>query len=311
MWLDHAPQYLALRETRAAAREQAGCDMATLAGLGLTAIAPPLATPSDEAGLAEFLEDLRAAADRFAPPIVAYAPLRRLAERLGPARAAQALMRAEAAIAAADLPRPAWTIADEPTAGGTDAAARALAVAIRVAGSDAALAGHLNDPGDARLAPLLALATVNHRYGADAARIAALRSAGVAPWLYNLPRLRLSGGFFLWRVGADGLLKWHARMPTADAFDPTDGREGDVQFLWPPRAPCAPPDLDAELLELVEAADDLRWLAWLDAAPGAEAAALRARLRAEVPEAWDRTAGLPGDAPQRWRAAIEEVARGR
>lgn len=309
VWLDTAPQYATFDALREAARTQAACDLETLATLGLSAIAPPLATPLDAAGLADFLSDLRAAQDRFGGPILAYAPLRRLRDALGDRDAAQALRRTETAIRAAGLRPPVWTVADEPVAGGTDAASRALALAIREAGSDARLAGHLNDPADARLLPMLALATVNPRFGADAADLARLRAGGVAPWLYNMPRLRLAGGFYLWRSGADGMLQWHARMPTADAFDPTDGREGDVQFLWPPTTPCAAPDLDAELLDLAEAAEDLRWLAWLEAATAPEARALLARLRREVPGTWAAAAALPPSTVAGWRAAIETLAR--
>ena len=311
VWLDLAPHLAGMAETAGAAQRQAACDLAELAGLGLTAVAPPLATPADAPGLARFVEDLAAAAAHFPPPLLAYAPLRRLAEALGPEGAARAVIRAEAAARDAGLAPPVWTVADEPVAAGTDAASRALALALRVAGSEARLAGHLNDPADARLLPLLAQATVNPRFGADAVDIARLRAAAVAPWLYNMPRLRLAGGFYLWRSSADGLLQWHARMPTADPFDPTDGREGDVQFLWPRDGVCAPPDLDAELLDLAEAAEDLRWLAWLEAtATGdAEAARLLARLRREVPVRWAATAALPAEAPPRWRAAIEELAR--
>jgi hypothetical protein len=98
-------------------------------------------------------------------------------------------------------------------------------------------------------------------------------------------------------------------MPTADAFDPTDGREGDVQFLWPTPGVCDPPDLDPDLLALVEGAEDLRWLAWLEASPAPEAAALAARLRREVPEGWRAAAALPPGAEAGWRAAIVALAR--
>jgi hypothetical protein len=180
---------------------------------------------------------------------------------------------------------------------------------MRAAAPGAPLAAHLNDPRDAALLPLLDLATVNHRFGADAADIARLRVAHVAPWLYNMPRLRLAAGFYLWRSGADGLMQWHARMPTADAFDPTDGREGDVQFLWPTPGVCDAPDLDADLLALAEGAEDLRWLAWLEASPAPEAVALLARLRRAVPDRWQDAAGLPANAEAAWRAEITSLAQ--
>jgi hypothetical protein len=131
----------------------------------------------------------------------------------------------------------------------------------------------------------------------------------VAPWLYNMPRLRLAAGFWLWRSGADGLLQWHARMPTADPFDPTDGREGDVQFLWPTPGVCDPPDLDADALALAEGAEDLRWLAWLQASNAPEALALLARLQREIPGRWDAAASLPPNVEAGWRAEIIALAR--
>jgi hypothetical protein len=301
VFLDVAPH---LAPARAA--EQSVCDLETLRGLGLDLIAPPLATPPDHAAL---LADLRAATARFAAPIIAYAPLRRLEMHLGPRDAAAALVAAERAIAAAGLPQPVWVVADEPSGAGMADRVRALVVALREAGSEARLAGHLNDPSDAALLPLLHLATVNQRYGADAGDIARMRAAGVRPFLYNMPRLRLAAGFYLWRSGAEGLLQWHARMPTADAFDPTDGREGDVQFLWPTPGVCTPPDLDADLLELVAGQEDLRWLAWLETAPGEEAAALRRRLWREVPTNWREVMALSPAAPTTWQNAITALAR--
>lgn len=301
VFLDTAPHLAPAQASR-----QSACDLQTLSGLGLDLIAPPLATPPDHAAL---LGDLAEAASRFAAPLIAYAPLRRLEAHLGPRDAATALVAAERAIAAAGLSQPFWVVADEPSGAGMADRVRALALALREAGSEARLAGHLNDPADAALLPLLQLATVNQRFGADASDIARLNAAGVRPFLYNMPRLRLAAGFYLWRSGAEGLLQWHGRMPTADAFDPTDGREGDVQFLWPTPGLCAPPDLDADLLELLAGQEDLRWLAWLETAPGPEAAALRRRLRREVPATWREAMALPPEAPASWQNAITALAR--
>jgi hypothetical protein len=301
VFLDIAPHLAPVQASR-----QSACDLETLSALGLDLIAPPLATPPDQAGL---LADLAEAAGRFAAPLIAYAPLRRLEMDLGPRDAARALVSAERAIAAAGLPQPFWVVADEPSGAGMADRVRALILALREAGSEARLAGHLNDPADGALLPLMQLVTVNQRFGADASDIARLSAAGVRPFLYNMPRLRLAAGFYLWRSGAEGLLQWHARMPTADAFDPTDGREGDVQFLWPTPGLCAPSDLDADLLELLAGQEDLRWLAWLETAPGDEAAALRRRLRREVPNTWREAMALPPDAPASWQNAITALAR--
>lgn len=308
VFLDFAPH---LADDPAAARRQAGCDLHTLAGLGFSTVAPALSLP--DADLPGFLADLRAAEATFPAPLIAYAPARHLALTLGPAKAAAVVARAEDAARAAGVVPPVWSVADEPSAAGTLAPAQALAAALRVARPGIRLAGHLNDPADRRILQDLQIATVNPRFGVAPEDIAALRRDGLSPWLYNMPRLRLAAGFWLWRSGADGMLQWHARMPTADAFDPTDGREADIQFLWPTQEVCGPPDIDAQLLELAEGAEDLRWLAWLDAraaAGSAPARALRTRLWHALDAGWRPAAARPQADLDAWRAAIAALARG-
>ncbi len=307
VFLDFAPH---LMNDPDAARRQAACDMDALRGLGLTAVAPPLATPGDNP--ATFLQDLRAANARFAPPLIAYAPARRVYWDKGAAEVGRIVADADAAARAAGLVPPVWTVADEPSMAGTMDMASDLAARIRLADRNALLAGHLNDRSDRRILQQLDLVTVNARFGADATDIAGLRGDGRQVWLYNMPLPRLGAGFFLWRSGADGMLQWHARMPTADAFDPTDGREGDVQFLWPTLQVCGPMDLDDDLLHLLSGAEDLRWIAWLSAAAAGgqpAAAALLRQLQSEVPAAWAATAGLPANAPDGWRQRIVELAQ--
>lgn len=307
VFLDFAPH---LASDMEAARRQDECDLDLLSGLGFTAIAPPLATPGGD--MAPYLRDLTAAAGRFAAPLIAYAPARRLAGDFGAADAAAMVARADAAARAAGLPQPVWTVADEPTGAGTSEMATELAKAIRLASPNSKLAAHLNDPADTKLLANFDLVTVNPRYGADARDIAALRAGNRAPWLYNMPRLRLAAGFYLWRSGADGLLQWHARMPTADAFDPTDGREGDVQFIWPSPEVCGPADLDADLLELADGQEDLRWMAWLEGearAGSSAASALLAALRHDIPDTWAAAAALPAATPAMWRDRILHMAR--
>lgn len=307
-FLDFAPQFLTdpawdKAPARGRARAQAKCDMATLAWLGLANPMPPLGRLDDD--LDGVLADIAAAAP-YGGPLIAYAPLR----ALGAADAAPTIARAEAAIAAAGLPPVIWSAADEPAYNGTLGQAAEIAGLIHKASPRARLAGHFNTPKDAALLPQLGLATVNPGYGADAADIAALRRANVIPYLYNMPLARLAAGAYLWRSGADGFVQWHARMPTADPFDPTDGREGDVQFLWPTPGLCAAPDLDADLLDLVEGAEDLRWFAWLDAAAPRHpaAAALRRRLWNTVPANWAAAARNAADATL-WRRDILDLAR--
>ena len=313
-FLGFAPQLLGTPEwskdqARRDARKQAACDLDTLSRLGLTAVTAPLTSP--DVGIDDMIADIRATLARFPGPLLGYEPLRAFALAHSPAETAAMIQQANEAIRKAGLPPVVWSIADEPGYAGVVPQVHALAQAIHAADPAARLAGHLNDPRDLPLLGDLALVTVNPGIGADAADIDRLRARGISPWLYNMPRPRLAAGAYLWRSGADGMLQWHARMPTADAFDPTDGREGDVQFLWPTPGICAPPDLDEDLLTLVEAAEDLRWLAWLDkeAAQNPSAARLRDRLRQEISGTWAQAAAVPPDQPTEWRNAIVALAR--
>lgn len=299
-FLDFAPHLLGDPEfdktkARAAARAQSACDLAEVGRLGLAPMMP--AVGKLNADFDGAIADLKAAGPGLA---IAYAPLRALPRLEAPAWIA----RAEAALGAPV----AWGVADEPSYNGTAEDALALAADVHRTAPGAKLAGFLNNPADAALLPALAVALVNTGYGADAEHIAALRARGIKPFLYNMPEPRLASGAYLWRSGAAGMAQWHGRMPTADAFDPTDGREGDVQFFWPSPGICDPHDLDADVLDLVEGAEDLRWLAWLDAAKDRRAVALRARLWAEVPDRWNAAARLAGKASV-WRRDIVELAR--
>jgi hypothetical protein len=52
-------------------------------------------------------------------------------------------------------------------------------------------------------------------------------------------------------------------MPTAHPFDPTDGREDDVQLLLPNIKVCSPPAIHSGLLAIRQGINDHRWLNWL------------------------------------------------
>ena len=308
-FLDFAPHLLGdpawdRAPARKLARAQAACDLATLRDLGLAPLMPPVGRIDED--LPGAVADLQAAAALGPGPIIAYAPLRALPA----AEAARMIARAEAAANAAGLTDIAWSLADEPAYNGTFADAAATAQRIHAIAPGARFAGHFNDKRDAALLPALSIVTVNPGYGADASDITALRAAHVRPFLYNMPSPRLAAGAYLWRSGADGLIQWHARMPTADAFDPTDGREGDVQFLWPTPGICAEPDFDADLLSLVEGAEDLKWFAWLNAATPRDprAAQLRRRLWDSIPSRWGNAERVATNAAL-WRDEIIALAR--
>jgi hypothetical protein len=122
---------------------------------------------------------------------------------------------------------------------------------------------------------------------------------------------RLAAGFYLWRVKAAGYLQWHARMPTADPFDPTDGREGDIQFLYPTAEICpAVPDLDRNLLRIADGVTDLRWVLWLEqrAIDDPAARKLLADLSAAIPEQWEEAKDLADLDLERLRQMIADLA---
>ncbi|HEY5789303.1 MAG TPA: hypothetical protein VIX81_01695, partial [Gammaproteobacteria bacterium] len=310
VYLGEAPHLTWFDPLAAARAAQRQCDLDLLRGLGLTALAPPLPLP-DARGRDAYQQRLRQlAASGFGLPLLDYATVKQLRYRDGAEATAASLAGAVAAAAAAGLPEPLWAVADEPPTDAEYAAwLQALTATLRAGGPGIRLAGQLNHRRHAALLPLLDVALVNGGFGADADDLAAVRRAGAEPWLYNLPDHRLAAGFHAWRVGAAGYLQWHARMPSADPFDPTDGREDDFQFLYPEATACSPlPDLDAGLLALAEGITDLRWLRWLQQAAPREprAAALLAELRATLPGRWSDAARLD---PDRLRSRITALAR--
>jgi hypothetical protein len=287
-------------------RQSRACRLRTLAGLGLTAVAPPLdaAAPARLAADAAMVE-----AALGAGPHLAYQTLQHLMERLGTPGALAALPALHAA-----APGLLWAVADEP--GNPGPHGRSLAEhidAIRAAVPGIRLAGQLNAPADRNLAMRLDVALINPGYGIAPADFAALREAGVEGWTYNTGPERLIAGLWGWHAGAAGHLAWHAMMPTAHPFDPTDGREGDALLLPPVGDPCAKnPTIDERLAALAEGAADRRWLRWLDARAEADpaAAALRARLVAAMPPTWDEArARFDAAALDAIRAAIAALAR--
>jgi hypothetical protein len=287
--------------------EWLACDLQALRGFGLTGIAPPLTTPT-ETGAAAFRADIAAArAAGFDSPLLAYQSVPQLLTRLGREKAERqiaSLADLDAAVT--------WSIADEPSNPGPGHPdPLGLARALRTASPGIVLAGHLNSPGDARFLDAFDVVLINAGYGVDLPDLDRLRRQDKAPWFYNMEDRRLAAGFYLWRTGAAGYLQWHARMPTADPFDPTDGREGDFQLLDPTAEPCAAMvDVDAGLLELSDGITDLRWGLWLaeQGRTSPAAAALLGVLRAEIPTKWADARNLGPRAAAGWRARIQALA---
>ena len=228
-----------------------------------------------------------------------------------PQKAAAQLAKMERLLQAYTLPTPLWAIADETDAGQLKQITK-LAAVLRNAIPDAKLAGQLNHPRQKMLLKYLDVALVNPGFGVDRADLEALRRDGITPWFYNMPRPRLAAGFYLWRSGAQGYLQWHGRMPTADPFDPTDGREGDIQFLFPTVTSCpTTPDLQARRFEISQGVIDLRWLLWLEKMADKQPSArkLFKRLRREIPGTWEEVMYLEQNQAVQWRSEIIRLAQ--
>lgn len=313
VYLDAPPHLVWFPEYRDARLQQQACDMQLLHELGLTGIAPPMVTP-DARGRQEFLGDLQRARDAgFNTPAFAYAPVKRLVRGLGEQKAAEVLLEIESEILARNLIPPIWAIADEPGAPHNHQKnPLELARTLRAEFPKIRLAGQLNRPRDRKYLDAFDTVLINHGFGADLATVSKLKKRGLETWLYNIPRMRLAAGFFNWRTGAQGYLQWHGRMPTADPFDPTDGREDDFQFLYPAKTVCAAnPDLDGRLLQITEGITDLRWLLWLESKAPSDPNAqwILEILRDRIPTDWKSLKTLPDEAADEWRAMIQSLAR--
>ena len=281
---------------------QVQCDLDLLGGFGLANTAPPIGGLTSY-GLRVFGADMRrAAASGVAPGWLLYNPLTLTARDLGPEKAAALAARAEAMIRAQRLPEPLWSAADEP--GNPDQANFDLAAWIKMLRSGTPgikLAGHLNTPTDIKYAPLFDTVIVNDGFGIDVSQLQQLRDAGRHVWIYNTFTHRQTAGLWLWRSAAERYVQWHARLPTADPFDPIDGREADAQMIYPSATVCpAQPDIHRDLLRMAEGVVDQRWLLWLDAQSTTPARLLASEIRANLP-------GPYTDAGNRSRASLETL----
>ncbi|NOU06754.1 MAG: hypothetical protein HOO99_11295 [Hyphomicrobiaceae bacterium] len=263
--------------------QQLGCDLEFMRRFGLSNTAPPIAG-LDRQDLTVFGTDMRrpgGGGAQVTPGWLIYNPLVELHKRHGSNRGAEIVARLETMIKAAALPQPLWSVADEPsnpdqTPGELDQWVKAL----RAASPGIKLAGHLNTPKDDRYAPLFDTLIINQAFGIEAANISKYTKSGNKVWLYNTFAHRLTAGHWLWNTPAERYVQWHARMPTADPFDPIDGREADFQVIYPTAQVCPKtPDINRDLLRLAEGVVDQRWLLWLEHQPTRKARQLTAELR--------------------------------
>ncbi|MGL4544706.1 MAG: hypothetical protein ACRCUU_03980 [Plesiomonas sp.] len=304
VYLDKAPHLSWFDANKANAAVQ--CDMLWLSNSGLTTYAPPLSTPTND-NMPAFQQDFDTAI-KLTPsaPLLAYTPLKRAREAMGDtdtiARITEIDQRAAKPIA--------WSLADEPNTSDIPLLIQ-FADNLHQKSPKTKLAAHFNHPMQNALLQHIDLALINAGFGADSMQISALKKQNIQVWLYNLGAKRVASGFYLWRTGADGYIQWHARMPTADPFDPTDGRETDFQFLYPMTTYCtATPDVDRSLFAITSGIEDLRWLYWLDQKSEIlpQAKVLRQKIWDQMPDTWHSAESLSEQTLNQWIGQIQTLA---
>jgi len=313
LYLEQPVHFSWFETTRQQGEHAMGCDLRFLAEQGFTGIAPPLTTPSSELQTVDFIRQIKMTRDAgFLPPFFAYTPFKRLNSRLGLQASLTRIANIEEKLKHAGLPAPIWAIADEPSNPGQPTALDKIHRYASNFAPQAQLGGQLNHPKDADYLDGFDVVLINDGFGLNKQQFDRVQASGARPWLYNLANHRAAAGFFLWRIGAQGYLQWHARMPTADPFDPSDGREDDVQLLYPMAEPCPTVhDVNAKLFELREGITDLRWLLWLEqqAKQRPAAASLRQQLRHQIPDDWKRMEALSQEKLAHWRESIIQLAQ--
>jgi hypothetical protein len=290
----------------------ASCDLNFMVRLGLTSVSPALVTP-DADHLTRFANQMTLVRDAgFTGPVLAYAPIKRLIGGVGIDGIGGPMSLLDKLLRQRGEPGPLWSIADEPgNPGSMPEDLERIRRNLRAVMPDAKIVGQLNGKEDRKLLPLFDVALLNVGFGIDADDLKDIRAKGTVPWLYNMPNPELAAGFYLWRSTASGYLQWHGRIPTADPFDPTDGRESDVMLLPITEQSClAVPDVDDGLLRIARGVDDARWMTWLEgrAATDKDAAALLAKIHAAVPGEW-KGAVLPKVDLLQLRAQLVQFAR--
>ena len=309
-YLDEAPHFTWFPGSGGMRRTQIACDLSFLQRIGVNGNAPALATPTGGGEDSFIVDSLNAQAAENASPWLAYAPAKRVRSSLGLQGSAQKLSQVSAFLRQAGLQPPVWSVADEPSnADHSEGDLEGWARALRAADPQVKLAAQLNNRADSRLLELFDVVLVNAGFGLDVRDISRAAKGGRDVWLYNTDAPRFTPAIWLNAVGASRYVQWHARMPTADPFDPTDGREGDVQMLYPTSEPCpARHDIHPDVLSMAEGLVDQRWIAWLESRAEPEAQKLYETLSASVPERWRDGLRMSGRLDE-LRSAIISLAR--
>jgi len=313
-YLEEAPHRGWFGDLAAGRQEAVNCDLRLLRDFGMTGMSPPFTAPRRwfVERHVSVMEKLNALG--FGPRAMAYASVKWSMKEDGLSGMLENVRATNTLLQEYGYGDVVWSIVDEARNDGPDYGdEKALIHAFRQAAPKAILAGHVNHPEDRELASLLDVALINAGYSVSGRSIASLAAAGVESWLYNMENPRLAAGAYLWRSGAKGYLQWHARMPTADPFDPTDGREGDFQFLYPSYAACDDAEVHSDLVDLSEGIQDLRWIHWLEQASELDRSAQRLllELRNITPDPWIDARKMTGTEIEQMRARIKTFARNR
>ncbi|WP_152553907.1 glycoside hydrolase domain-containing protein [Endozoicomonas elysicola] len=294
LYMEPAPYYQWFKSLKEQSSTSISCDLSLLASHGFSTVAPALITPDSEATRKAFIQQL-SEVKRFGfdGQVLAYTPLKRLLKQKSELSAGADLMQLQQLLKNQRLPEIYWSIFDEP-AKDDFSQIKNTANLLKDGSLQFKTAGHMNHKNQVELAKVTDLLLINHGTEVTEDNISHLKE-GSTVWLYNMPRPRLAAGLYLWRSGADGYLQWHGRMPTADPFDPTDGREGDVIYIYPSANQCPKAlNIHRRFLDLHEATIDLRWLQWLEheSEENPEAKKLLTEIRDKIPEQWENTAEI-------------------
>ena len=314
IYLDHSPHLQYFKQWQVLQLAQVYCDLNYLDRLGLRALSPPMATPSED-NLKAWLNELALYKEFYGQSdLLAYTPYKRLKERLD-SKVLQGKMARLAQLSQGQV-NIFWSIADEAL---TEQIAQIQqdAQQLHSANQFAKTAGHLNNQNQQGLIKELDLVLMNHGYGVRKGEIARIHNtfgskerAAKKVWLYNMPKFRLAAGAFLWHSKADGYVQWHGRMPTANPYDPTDGREGDYQFFYPQPNSCEDlPDVDRGLFELAMGQYELRWYLWLEQQTGKEAIALSQGIKTALGGSWKKAEQINTAQLEAWREQMIDLAQ--
>lgn len=314
IYLDHSPHLQFFNEWQPLQLAQTYCDLNYLDRLGLRALSPPMVVPTED-NVHLWLNELALYNEFYGEAdLLAYTPYKRLKEVMTK-DALQYQMDKLVKLSHLDM-NVYWSIADE-------ALKEAIplineeAKQLHSANQFAKSAGHLNNPNQKKLITLLDLVLINHGYGVNKAEIKQIHKSISANgnqdkrvWLYNMPDFRLAAGAFLWHSDADAYVQWHGRMPTANPYDPTDGREADYQFFYPqPRSCVALPDIDRGLFELAMGQYELRWYLWLEQQTNKQARDLRHKIENTLGKNWQQSREVDHVQLDQWRQQIMTLAQ--